>query len=176
MEAFSCQVNYNEENIWSQVGTTTLTPNQIEIEEIEDQDDRYTFVSPRPLNLAVLVSCDLENDRPARERKCQVRKFLWRGSSTMELSESHNTNAIVIESSEDQLVTNTSEYVASLGGFGPEIWEQVEAKVSEFRGVYSPTYKRNVIFSETVTFKTSELPRWKPNSIIGKHNVEEDYA
>ena len=176
MEAINYNVYGNEENIWSITDSSTLTPDQIEIEDHEDVVDRYTFVPLRPRNLAVLISCSLENDGPDKERECQVRKFLWRESSTIEFPKTHYINAIVLESSEDQLVTNASENVATLGGIWPEILEQVEAKVSELRGVYSPTYKRKVIFSETITLKTSELPRWKPNAIIGKHNIEEDYA
>jgi len=74
-----------------------------------------------------------------------------------------DTDAIVFEGSDDRWFTNASENIASLGGLWPELVEQVETAVSEFRGVYSPKYERKVIFSETITFKTSDLPRWKPN-------------
>ncbi len=176
MEAINYQINEEEENIWYNVNSSTLTPDLIEIEDDEEYSDRYRYVPPRPGDHTVLISCNLRNDRPDKDRTCQAIKFLWRGSSTVEVSNLYYPNAIVFESSDDQSFTNASEHIASLGELWEELVEQVETKTSEFRGVYSPKYKRKVIFSETITFKTSELPRWKPNSIIGKQNIEEDYA
>ena len=34
------------------------------------------------------------------------------------------------------------------------------------RGVYSVNYPRKILFSETITFKTKELPRWKPKAAM----------
>lgn len=58
----------------------------------------------------------------------------------------------------------------------PDIWGQIEHQEVNQRGIYSPKYERNVLFSKTLTFKTSELPRWKPTAIIGKRNFEVDDA
>jgi hypothetical protein len=55
-----------------------------------------------------------------------------------------------------------------------DIWGQIEHHELKQRGIYSPKYERNVLFSKTVTLKTSELPRWKPTAIIGKRNFEVD--
>jgi hypothetical protein len=174
MEAIEYNLYDNEDNFWSVIDSSTLTPDQIEIAHHGQVVDEHRLVPPRPRDLTVLISCNLENDRLDSVRECQVRKFLWSSTSTKEFS--NFINAIVFESSEDQLVRNASENTATLGGLWPEIMEQTEAEASELRGVYTPIFKRKVIFSEVITLKTSELPRWKPNAIIGKQSIEEDHA
>jgi hypothetical protein len=175
MEAINYEIS-EEEKIWCNANSSTIASDQFEFEGTEDSVDRYTYTPPRSGDRRLLISCNLRNDRPDKDRTCQVRHLLWRGSSTGGVSELYYPNFVVFESADDQWFTNACENIASLGGLWPELMEQFETIVSEFRGVYSPNYERKVIFSETITFKTSELPRWKPNSIIGKQNIEEDYA
>jgi len=47
---------------------------------------------------------------------------------------------------------------------------------TDWRGVFPTNYPRKVLFSKPVTFKTSELPRWKPKNIIGLRTFEEEDA
>jgi hypothetical protein len=41
-----------------------------------------------------------------------------------------------------------------------------------WRGVFSPRYHRKILFSQTVTFKTADLPRWKPKVVIDRRTLE----
>jgi hypothetical protein len=58
----------------------------------------------------------------------------------------------------------------------PELWQHREPQPAEGRGVFYTNYPRKIMFSKTVTFKTSELPRWKPKTIIGLRTFEEKNA
>ena len=175
MEGLNYQIN-EEENRFYNVNSSTLSPDLIEIEVDEDNADRYTYVPPRPGKHTVLITCNSRNERPDKHRACQARQVLWRGSSTVEDPYFYYPDATFFESPYNQWITNASEQIASMGELWSELVDQLESDLSQFRGVYSPNYEQKLIFSETITFKTSELPRWKPNSIIGKQNIEEDYA
>jgi hypothetical protein len=41
-----------------------------------------------------------------------------------------------------------------------------------WRGVFSPRYHRKILFSQPVTFKTADLPRWKPKVVIDRRTLE----
>jgi hypothetical protein len=47
---------------------------------------------------------------------------------------------------------------------------------TDLRGVFRTNYPRKILFSKTVTFKTAELPRWKPKNIIGLRTFDEKDA
>jgi hypothetical protein len=40
------------------------------------------------------------------------------------------------------------------------------------RGVFCPKYHRKTLFSQPVTFKTADLPRWKPKIVIDRRTLE----
>ena len=145
------------------------------MEDPGDNYDRYTLVPPQPHNITILITCNLESDRPDKERICQIRKLFWREPPTQKFSRGITNDAIVLESPEEHLGFTAGVDTATTG-LGSEMWEQAEAQESIWRGIYSPSYKKKVLFSKTLTFKTSELPRWKPKAIIGKRNFEDDDA
>ena len=47
---------------------------------------------------------------------------------------------------------------------------------TDLRGVFRTNYPRKVLFTKPVTFKTFELLRWKPKTIIGLRAFEEEDA
>ncbi len=44
------------------------------------------------------------------------------------------------------------------------------------RGVVSVVYRREVLLTEEVEFRTAELPRWQPRAVLGRHASEADDA
>jgi len=58
----------------------------------------------------------------------------------------------------------------------PELWRYDQSRLADGQGVFYTNYPRKVMFSKTVTFKTSKLPRWKPKTMIGLRRLEEGNA
>ena len=162
------------EQIWASVDSSTITKTQIDVGDLEDSWDRYNYIPVQTQDVTVLVSCEFGDEKSELERKCQIKKFLWRPKHLIDFIHSAGNNVIVLEGSEDYLGF-TGEAVATMFKW-PDIWGPIEHQEVSQRGIYFPKYERNVLFSKTLTFKTSELPRWKPTAIIGKRNFEVDDA
>ena len=159
---------------WTSVDSSTITSSQIDVGDLEDSWDRYNYIPVQNQGVKALVSCDIDDEQSGFERKCQIKKFFWRSKPVIDYLHSVGNNLIVLEGSEDYLGF-TGEAVATMFKW-PDIWGQIEYQEVNQRGVYSPKYERNVLFSKTLSFKTSELPRWKPTTIIGKRNFEVEDA
>jgi len=162
------------EQVWTTVDSSTITNTQIDVGDLEDSWDRYNYIPVQIQGVTALVSCEIEDEKSEFERKCQIKKYLWRPKHVIDFLHSIGNNVIVLEGSEDYLGF-TGEAVATMFKW-PDIWGQIEYQEVNLRGVYSPKYERNILFSKTLSFKTSELPRWKPTTIIGKRNFEVDDA
>jgi hypothetical protein len=174
-EVINHELQNDADKVFSFLDNSTLTSLQVDLGDLPETYDSYTYVSPQPHNTAILASCDFEIDMLDQERKCRTRKLFWRESPAQAFSQNPATNVIVLEGSENQLVFIAGENVASTELWSIT-WEQAEVQEAFWRGVYSPSYKRKILFSKTLTFKTSELPRWKPMAIIGRRNFEDDDA
>ena len=172
-------IDYNFQRIpddeWLNVDSSTLTNDQIDIEDPEDNRDRYTLVPARQGNVTAFGSCNLATDRPDKERKCQIRQLVWHGPQTQFNALRQAKDIHFVEAPEDRFSFTACEAVATMG-FLSDFWEQAEVQEAFWRGIYSPKYKRKIIFSKTLTFKTSDLSRWKPKAIIGKRYFEDDDA
>jgi hypothetical protein len=160
------------EQIWTSVDSSTITKTQIDVGDFEDSYDQYNYIPVQTQDVAVLVSCESGAEKSDLERKCQIKKYLWRPKHLIDFIHNAGSNIFVLESSEDYLGFS-GEAVATMFKWS-DIWGQIEHHELKQRGIYSPKYERNVLFSKTVTLKTSELPRWKPTAIIGKRNFEVD--
>jgi len=51
-------------------------------------------------------------------------------------------------------------------------WDYPEADSSVWRGIFSPSYPRKVLFSQQVEIRTANLPRWKPYITIDRRTLE----
>lgn len=54
----------------------------------------------------------------------------------------------------------------------PKLQIDTEPAPMVWRGVYSPPYKRQVLFSQEVIIRTASLPRWKPKVIIDRRTLD----
>ena len=58
----------------------------------------------------------------------------------------------------------------------PKLWRYDQPEPADARGVVLTNYRQKILFTKNVSFKTSELPRWKPKTIIGLRTFEEKDA
>lgn len=78
------------------------------------------------------------------------------------------------EATQEQL-GHPGDAVTSMSAW-PDLWQHAEPEPTVWRGVFSPTYRRKVLFSKPVKFRTSELPRWRPHIVISRHTLEAEDA
>ncbi|MBI4596517.1 MAG: hypothetical protein HY730_09130 [Candidatus Tectomicrobia bacterium] len=97
-------------------------------------------------------------------------KCFWHKTGTKDPGNTLEQFLSIYEASEDQIgfpgdtTTSTSPW--------PELWQEPEEDLQSWRGVFAPVYKRKAVFTKTMSFKTSELPRWKPNVVIDRRTLE----
>ena len=53
----------------------------------------------------------------------------------------------------------------------PALWQRPEPDARAWRGVFSPTCRREVLFSQTVKRRTATLPKWKPRITIDRRTL-----
>ena len=58
----------------------------------------------------------------------------------------------------------------------PKLSRYGQSRPADGRGVFPTNYPRKVLFYKPVTFKTTELPRWKPKNIIALRTFDEKDA
>lgn len=76
---------------------------------------------------------------------------------------SDDEKAPVVEDSPD--VETVPEAISSSGG----PIRETAAETSPSRGTYCLPHRQEILFSQDVEFKTSDLPRWKPRVIIDRY-------
>ena len=174
MENITQNWENRSEPIWASVDSSTITNAQIDVEDVEDSSDRYNYIPFQTHGVTALVSCEIGGERSEFERKCQIKKYFWHPKHLIGYLNSFRNNVILLEGSDDYQGFS-GDAVATMFKW-PDFWGQIEYQEVNQRGVYSPKYERNILFSKTLMFKTSDLPLWKPTTIIGKRNFEVDDA
>lgn len=77
---------------------------------------------------------------------------------------------VLFEATEDDL-GHPGDVVASMT-LWPPLWQHAEPEPRVWRGVFSPTYPREVLFSQEIEMRTAELPRWRPHITIDLGRLE----
>jgi hypothetical protein len=54
---------------------------------------------------------------------------------------------------------------------GSEPWQRPEPDAKVWRGVFSPPYRRETLFSQRVECRTADLPKWKPHISIDRRTL-----
>ena len=49
---------------------------------------------------------------------------------------------------------------------------RIEPRPDVWRGIFSPVYDQKVLFSQEVTVRTADLPRWQPHVTIDRRTLE----
>ncbi len=155
--------------IWPSIGGSTMGATQLEDEVFDDALSRSYEHPGLSQDVTIVVSCDLEGAKSDQKRQCHAKKIYWRSKLLIDYFTNAWKNFFIYEGLEDYSGSQ-GEAVATMNL--SDIWDHTEHETSSYRGVYAPTYSRNVIFTKTLRLKTLELPRWKPTAIIGKRNFE----
>jgi hypothetical protein len=156
------------------IGGSTMNEVQLEDEIYDDALSRSYDHSCQAQNVTMVVSCDLEGAKSDQDKICHAKRIYWRPRLLRDWFSDTCKNFIVYQGLED--------YSGSPGGavatmlLLANILPDAESKENTTRGTCALEFERNVIFSERINLKTSELPRWKPSVIIGKNIIEENDA
>jgi hypothetical protein len=158
---------------WSSVDSSTSNISQIDFGLIEDTSDRYTYTPVQTLNL-VLISCEPDRQRATGRRSCKIEKFYWWHDLHHWFKNSPPKRTIVYEGY-DEYLDSSSEDSSTIYRLSDFRGKAVEREI-DLLGTCFIKYSRKVIFSKSLTLKTSELPRWKPKTILGKRTIEVEDA
>jgi len=173
MEAAIQNWGYKKDNPWSLIAGSTMGAIQFEDEIYDDALSRSYEYTGQVQDVTVVVSCDLEGAKSDQVNQCQPKKILWRSKQLIDYFTNAWKNFIIYEGLEDYSGSQGESVTTFLTV--PNIWDHyADYEENAYRGVYTPKYIKNVIFTKTLELKTSELPRWKPSAIIGKRNFEEE--
>lgn len=151
----------------STIGTFAIeSDNEEEFCDITGSDYRL----PDSLDL---ISCAFGNVVSTSNPSCLIKKLFWRKQprrqKTKWLSRLKN---VVIGVSEDTLGYSTDATATMVSWYDTREALALESEI-KIRGIFDPKFKRKILFSKTLEFKTAKLPRWKPKTIIGGRTVEE---
>ena len=174
---------------WTGATTTTTEIDRVNVEDIDtdkvslegtDMDVVYVeVISPesgltegQSRGVAVIVTCASVGGKSDIDYVCEGKKYFWRRAGTLGLKYASGRQPFIYETLEEYLGV-PGEAIASMSPW-PDLWERVEPEPTRLRGVFPHTSHRKVLFSETLKFKTADLPRWKPKVIIGLRTFEEE--
>ena len=97
----------------------------------------------------------------------EVFKWYWRPSGEGRLHPVHHLFRFV--ASEEQL--GLSGCTAASTTLWSEPKQCPEPDTKAWRGVFSPPYHRKTLFSQSVEFRTADLPKWKPHITIDRRTL-----
>lgn len=160
--------------MWEHLESTTATTMEMATIETEDIAKRTRLSRRQSPDVAVLVACPSGSGKPDLVNLYEVKKYFWRPAISPGLVYASGRQPYIYGVLEEYLGF-PGESVGSVSPW-PELWQYGEPQQTEGRGVFYTNYPRKIMFSKTVTFKTSELPRWKPKTIIGLRTFEERNA
>ncbi|MDL1959594.1 MAG: hypothetical protein LWX01_11830 [Deltaproteobacteria bacterium] len=137
-----------------------------------DIAEETVLIREQSPGVALIVPCLSGGGEPDIEYLGEGKKYLWREAILPLLAYASAKQPFIYAALEEYL-GSPGEAVASTSPW-PDLWERIEPEPARLRGVFSHTPHRKVLFSETLKFKTADLPRWKPKVIIGLRTFEEE--
>ncbi len=120
----------------------------------------------KPFVNVVLVVCQPGSGEPEFDYSSAGRKYLWRRDALSDMT------PIIYQTIEDDLGF-AGEVAGSVSPW-PLLRSYGEPEPADSRGVFPTNYRRKVLFTKKLKLKTSDLPHWKPKSIIGLRPFEEE--
>ena len=153
------------DQVWedSYIGTTGLSP--------EDFADSDKLARKPSVNVAILVARQPGSGEPDFDYSSAGKKYLWRRAALHGSVYTPNMMPIIYQVSEDDLGLPGE----AVGSVSPcfLLWRHDGSEPADSRGVFT-NYRRKVLFTKKVKFKTFDLQRWKPKAIIGLRTFEEE--
>ena len=102
------------------------------------------------------------------------KKHLWSREAWRGLPYASGNQPLIYEALQEYLGF-PGEAVATTSPW-PAFWRHVEPQVTKWQDVFYYAHTRNVLFSQDVTLKTADLPRWKPKFIMDMQPLETEDA
>jgi len=160
--------------IWQNPANTTATTMEIGMVEPEDIAEETPLQKRQCADVAVFVGHASVSDKSNITYLSEDKKYFWRPAISLGLVYASGKQPYICEVLEEYLGF-PGEAVGSVSPW-PGLWRQSNPQPTDLRGVFPANYPRKVLFTKLLTFKTSELPRWKPKNIIGLRTFEEEDA
>ena len=134
-----------------------------------------TEAFPRHSPDVILVAGTLGTGKSDEACLSGEKRYFWRKGPFPPFIYSVGGQPLIVYESLEEYLGLSGEAVGSSSPW-PELClsESEEETAFERHGVFQPKYRRTVLFSKTISCKTSELPRWKPKNIIGMRTFEEE--
>lgn len=151
---------------------TTAASMDMAFVDTDDIAERAVFPRRQSVKVAVLVACEPGSKETDPDCQREAKKYLWCSTVSPRLTYTSGVMPVVYEVLEEY-IGFPGEAVGSVDPW-PELWRQSEPQPTDLRGVFLTHYPRKVLFTKPVTFRTSELPRWKPKNIIGLRTFDEE--
>jgi hypothetical protein len=139
----------------------TATTSSVTVEETSSLENQ---------GMAVLVVAGRTEKDVAITEMQEWRKYFWGVGNLPYLIQGARNPIFAYEAALEQIgfpgdaVTSTSPW--------PDLWRSVELEPRPWRGVFTFSHKHKVLFSKTLSFRISELPRLKPHVVID-HRTQE---
>lgn len=157
-------------SMWDYPASTTATTTEMPPVEQENISEKAGLTKNKSLDVAVLVACPSRGEKSELVNLCEDKKYFWRAATSAGLVYTLEGRPYIYHVIEEYLGF-PGEAVGSVSPW-PELWQSGEPQPTSQRGVFYVNYPRKILFTETMTFKTKKLPRWKPKAIIGKQSFE----
>jgi len=158
--------------MWEHPESTTATTMEMATVEIEDISKRARLPISQSPDVAVLVACPSGSGKPDLVNLYEAKKYFWRSAISPGLVYASGRKPYIYEVLEEYLGF-PGESVGSVSPW-PELWRYDQSEPPDARGVFPINCPRKVLFTNNVTVRTSELPRWKLKTIIGLRTFEEE--
>lgn len=98
------------------------------------------------------------------------RKYFW-GIGNVAYSLPPDPKSMLVYEATDEQLGFPGDAIASMSPW-PELWRIEGFEPKPWRGVFAFTHKHKVLFSKTLSFRITELPRLKPHVVIDRHTQE----
>ena len=151
---------------------TTSTTTEIADLELDDFPDTNELANKSFADVTVLIPFESGSGKPDPAYPYGDKKYLWRKAVSSGLAYTSGMIPIIYQVLEDDLGF-PGETVGSVSPW-PVLWRYDQPEPTDVGGVFPINYRRKVLFTKNVTLRTSELPRWKPKTIIGLRTFEEE--
>lgn len=100
----------------------------------------------------------------------ELLSYSWRLSAQPLPTRSRNSS-FHVSAATNELI-NTEDSAATNLPTSQILEKDIEPDSRTWRGVFSPTYNRRILFSKSIKIQESELPRWKPHITIDRRILE----
>jgi hypothetical protein len=157
--------------MWETSPATTATTMETADIEPEDFSDTNELAKKSFADIT-LVPFEVGSGKPIPAYPHEEKKYLWHQAISSGLVYTSGMIPIIYQVLEDDFGF-PGEAVGSVSPW-PVLWRHDQPAPVDERGVFPTNYRQKVLFTKKVALRISELPRWKPKTIIGLRTFEEE--